>query len=156
VSAEAGFKQVKLPRTRENLVRKAFRAALAVTGYAGPGGTASVLLTDDEGISRIHEQHLGDSGATDVISFGPETAVDVPPVRGSSVPRVFGDIVVSLERASQQAEQYGHGEDEELALLVIHGVLHILGYDDGTPRERDEMRRMEQQAMSLVSGDISR
>lgn len=150
VSAERNGDEVPVEPEMEDLVRRAFLAALSAAGHAGGPSVASVLLTDDEGIAAIHAEYLGDDNPTDVISFGPEASGEAPPVIGGPEEAVFGDIVVSVERAEAQAKEYGHSHEQEIALLVIHGVLHILGYDDCSVEARDTMRAMEARAMSLL------
>ena len=86
---------------------------------------------------------------TDVLSFALADGTDefaLPP----GVPRELGDVVVSYPRAVAQAEEYGHSVERELAYLVVHGVLHILGHDHELPAEQAAMRAREEAALALV------
>src|SRR5688500_19407761 len=74
-----------------------------------------VAIVSDEVISRVHEEFMGIPGATDVITFD------------------HGEIVISAETAEVYAREHGHGVDQELALYIVHGLLHLNGYDDITP-----------------------
>jgi len=95
-------------------------------------GTAiSVVLVDNAEITRLNEQYLHHSGPTDVIAFRYEREV------------LQGDIFVSHEQARRQAGDYEVTLNNELARLVIHGLLHLIGYEDGTPARRAAMRRRE-------------
>ncbi len=95
----------------------------------------SVVLTDDRGIARLHETHLGARRATDVISFA------YPPVPGETG-GYTGEVIVNVERAVTAGPRY-NGTAEELALYVAHGCHHLTGATDDTPAQRSHMRRVE-------------
>ena len=134
---------------RRAFLRKVIRTALAAEGVDFPC-EIDVLLTDDPGIRAINREMRQVDRATDVLSFpafdlrpgelpGPE---DADPATGL-VP--LGDMMISLEHAARQSKEYGHSNRRELAYLVVHSVLHLLGYDhlDEGPqkarmREREE------------------
>lgn len=84
-----------------------------------------VAVVSDAAIARVHRQFMNAPGATDVITFE------------------HGEIVVSADTASVQAAKHGHGVVEELALYVIHGLLHLNGWDDIVPRDRARMHRTQ-------------
>jgi probable rRNA maturation factor len=97
-----------------------------------------LLITDDETIKGLNLRYRGQDETTDVLAFDMENDQDQfvsPP----SVPPHLGDMVVSYPRAVAQAEEYGHSTEEELGRLVVHGLLHLLGYDDQTDEERQIM-----------------
>ena len=98
----------------------------------------SIVLVSDETIATYNERYLSHQGPTDVISF-PQRDGDIPSPRQE----LLGDVMVSVERAKAQAEEYGHGVEEELVLLVIHGILHLLGWDDQSPEDRAEMEAQQ-------------
>ncbi len=100
--------------------------------------TLGLLITDDENIRRLNLTYRGEDAETDVLAFGMQNDYDgfvSPP----STPRHLGDVVVSYPRASIQAQACGHSIEEELDRLVVHGLLHLLGYDDQTDQERQTM-----------------
>lgn len=131
------------------LIRRAIRTALAAEGIDFPC-EIDVSVTDNGGIHALNLEMRGVDAATDVLSF-PAFALtpgelpgeeDADPATGL-VP--LGDMVLSLERVRTQAKEYGHSNRRELAYLVVHSVLHLLGYDhlDEGPmkaqmREREE------------------
>ena len=135
------------------LLRRAIRTALAAEGVAVPC-EVDVRLTDDSGIHEVNLEMRGVDRPTDVLSFpafdltpgelpGPEEA---DPATGL-VP--LGDMVISLERVNAQAKEYGHSSRRELAYLVVHSVLHLLGYDhlDEGP-QKAQMRGREDAIMA--------
>jgi len=100
--------------------------------------TFGLLITDDEHIKRLNLRYRGQDRETDVLAFDTENSQNrfvSPP----SVPVHLGDVVVSYARAVAQAETYGHSIEEELHRLVLHGLLHLLGYDDRSDEERQRM-----------------
>ncbi len=125
---------------------------LALTAERFPfDAELSVLLTDNAGIRRYNRVHRSVDAATDVLSFplldfrdgtGTVEPADIDPGSGRVA---LGDIVISLERAREQAAAYGHSLRRECAFLTLHGLLHLLGYDheDGEAR-RLRMRRREE------------
>lgn len=115
------------------VVARAGRRALAALGR--PAATIDVALVDDEEIRRLNATHRGIRRRTDVLAFPVET----PEAPGQLV----GQVVVSVETARRQARRLGVTLAEELALLVTHGTLHLVGYDDRDPVEADLMHRRE-------------
>ena len=137
------------------LIRRTIRTALAAEGMTAPC-EVDVLLTDDTGIHEINRQMRQVDRPTDVLSF-PEfeltpgqlpSAEDADPGTGL-IP--LGDMVLSMERVAAQAKEYGHSGRRELAYLVTHSVLHLLGYDhlDEGPMKR-QMRAREDAIMALL------
>ena len=107
-----------------------FRSCHAVLLLEGFTGSAeiSVRFVDNETIRELNRQHRNIDSDTDVLSFplGENGVYDVNPVTGAFL---LGDIVISVEKAVAQAEEYGHSLDRELAFLTVHSMFHLLGYD---------------------------
>ena len=112
----------------------------AVVGFTlaheNASGSVEVVLVDDELISDLHDRYLSDPTPTDVITF-PYDDEETPELPGE--PRVLGEIVVSTETARRQAPDYLGNPVIESLLYVIHGVLHLLGYDDHAEADRSKM-----------------
>lgn len=100
----------------------------------GERGQLSVVLTSNENIRKINKEWMEKDYATDVLSFPLDL---VPPPVG--LPWEFGEIVISLEKAEEQAAAYGHSFERELAFLFVHGLLHVLGFDHASAAEENEM-----------------
>ena len=132
------------------LVRKAILASLEYEGF-GADTELSVTFTDNEGIRAINAEYRGIDAPTDVLSF-PLTdyeGVDFPVA--DEPESSLGDIVISLERASEQAEEFGHSFDREVAFLTVHSMLHLLGYDHVNSEEEDaEMRRRQREILESM------
>lgn len=103
----------------------------------------SVTLTDNAHIKELNAKYRNKDFATDVLSFALREG-DEPAVVGGMALELLGDIIISLERAKEQALEYGHTLEREMAFLTAHGMLHLLGYDHLEEEERSEMRREEE------------
>src|SRR4051794_21582898 len=98
-------------------------------------------LVSEASIRALNAEHRDLDAATDVLSFPLlGEAFVVPP----DEPVNLGDVVISHQRAREQAAEYGHSEQREVAYLVAHGVLHILGYDHEQPIDKERMRQREE------------
>ena len=119
------------------------------------GSELSVTFVNNEEIQLINNDYRGKNVPTDVISFAMEElgegeiAINVP-----GAPRMLGDIIISVERAKEQAADYGHSEERELGFLAIHGFLHLLGYDH--MEDEDEKEMTEKQEAILQSFGLRR
>jgi probable rRNA maturation factor len=113
----------------------------------------SVVITDDGEIQSLNRQFRGIDAPTDVLSFA-DDAPDGSFVTGAGEPPYLGDVVVAYPRAEEQAAAQGHSVDDELRLLIVHGVLHLLGYDHAMPKDEAAMwSRQETILMALVETD---
>lgn len=119
------------------------QAALAVLVHQRIEGAyeLAVVVTDDDVLHRLNKQHRGTDRPTDVLAFA-EAFDDGSAglfVSAPDVPRYLGDVIISYPRAVAQASQAGHSVPAELQLLVVHGILHLLGYDDEDEGRRAQM-----------------
>ena len=130
------------------LVKKAAAAALGCEGIDEPC-EISVTLTDDKGIHAVNLENRGVDAATDVLSF----PIDEPDLDTGC--RFLGDMVLSLERAAAQAEEFGGGYGHEVQYLTVHSVLHMLGYDHlDEGEEKARMRAREKAIMKELGYDF--
>ncbi len=103
-------------------------------------GDITIVITDDDVITDLNQRFLGKEGPTDVLSFpamDDSTSFALPPDEVTSP--YLGDILIAMPFTQRQAQRLGRPLREELALLVVHGALHLLGYDHATPEEKEEM-----------------
>ncbi|MDD3364419.1 MAG: rRNA maturation RNase YbeY [Syntrophomonas sp.] len=111
----------------------------------------SFLLVDDSYIQELNMMYRNQNSATDVLSFAMnELSEDEPDFDFSNELNVLGDIVISLERAQSQSEEYGHSISRELGFLVAHGMLHLLGFDHENEAEEKVMRDLEEKILRSV------
>ncbi len=100
----------------------------------------SITFVDNETIQQINREYRGKDAPTDVISFAlEEMGEDEVEIVGENLPRVLGDIIISIPKAKEQAKEYGHSFEREIGFLTVHGFLHLLGYDHETKEDEKEM-----------------
>lgn len=134
------------------LVERVVQAALRVERVPGPA-EVGVFIADDAELQRLNHSYRGIDAPTDVLSFADEES-DAAFVRPPGVPRYLGDIAVSYDRVVAQAAEYGHSRERELAFLIVHGVLHLLGYDhERGPVDEAEMRAHEDAILGALGLD---
>ena len=130
----------RLPRgVRAGRIKSAAEKTAKFGG--APGKYACVMLVKDEGIRRLNRKYFGRNRATDVIAFPMEDEY------------LLGDVAVSVDTAKRQCRAYGNTVERELMTLAVHGMLHLLGYDDSTAKRRAEMdKTAEKMLESLRKG----
>ena len=132
-------------------VAENIRRAAEMVGrlYGVENGEVSVTLTDDEHIHAMNRQYRGIDRPTDVLSFALNESEE-PVVEDGPDVNVLGDLVISVERAKEQAADYGHSVKREIALLTVHGMLHLLGYDHMEEEDRIEMEAEQRFVMEKL------
>lgn len=118
---------VKVPSGIRLLLRRCCHGVLQMEGFKG-SAEVSVTFVDNEQIKELNKKHRNIDSETDVLSFplGENGVFDENPATGAYM---LGDVVISIEKAMQQADEYGHSLDREMAFLTVHSMLHLLGYD---------------------------
>ena len=108
----------------------------------------SILLMDVEAMTELHIKWMDEEGPTDVMSF-PMDELDTArrPDEAGPGPALLGDVVLCPAVATEQATQAGHSLDDELHLLTVHGILHLLGYDHAEPAEERKMFQLQNQLL---------
>lgn len=132
-----------------DLIRNAVNTVMSDVG-AGDF-EVSVLITDDEKIQKINKEFRGIDKKTDVLSFPMFEFDEVEkPCAEFEGETELGDIVISLETAFSQAEEYGHSAAREMAFLTVHSMLHLFGYDHMEENDRIKMRAREEYFLSKL------
>ncbi|MGD2098755.1 MAG: rRNA maturation RNase YbeY [Desulfobacterales bacterium] len=129
-------------RISKKKIQQKARAILNALEY--PDAELSILIVDDQQIARLNQQYLNREGPTNVIAFamreGPFTEI---------APDLLGDVVISVETAHREAQDAGLGMAAYFDQLLIHGILHLLGYDH--ENDKSEARQMEQKANEILA-----
>ncbi|MER2079968.1 MAG: rRNA maturation RNase YbeY [Ruminococcus sp.] len=141
-------KTVKIPTGIRMLVRRCCNAVLKLENFEGPA-EISVTFTDNAGIRELNKQYRDKDIDTDVLSFpmGENGVYDIDMETGA---KILGDVVISMEKARDQAERFGHSFQREVGYLTAHSVLHLLGYDHVDNLERVRMREKEELIMEQL------
>jgi probable rRNA maturation factor len=127
------------------------RIALAVlqAESASPDAALSIVITDDAEIQSLNRQFRDVDAPTDVLAFADEPT-DQTFVSAPDEPPYLGDVIVSFPRARIQAAAEGHSTGQELRLLIVHGVLHLLGHDHATEDEQATMWARQEAILSAL------
>ncbi len=136
-------KEVKIPSGLRILIRRACNAVLNAEGI-NYEAEVSVMFVDDMQIAQLNEQYRNKKTPTDVLSFplGCEGKYDTNKDTGA---KMLGDIVISMQRAVEQSDMYGHNLQREVAFLTVHSMYHLLGYDhENGGMEAVKMREKEE------------
>lgn len=139
-------KDVKIPTGVRLLVRRCCHAVLELENFEG-SAEVSVSFVDNDEIRQINKQYREKDSVTDVLSFpmGENGAYDVNHETGA---KILGDIVISVPKAVEQANTFGHSLEREIGYLTAHSMLHLLGYDhEEGGLERVKMREKEERVM---------
>lgn len=131
----------------EPALRAAVTAALEDQNVA-PGAALTLVITGDETIHRLNRQFRQIDAPTDVLAF--PALEEAPFVEPPGQPTYLGDVIISHPRAAAQAAAAGHALPAELALLAVHGTLHLLGHDHATPQEKAAMWRAQDAILSRL------
>ena len=142
-------KAVKIPTGLRMLVRRCCNAVLKMEQFTDPA-EISVIFVDNEQIQKLNAQYRNKDVSTDVLSFpmGENGNYDVNHATGA---KILGDIVLSMEKAVEQADRYGHSLEREVGYLTAHSMLHLLGYNhESGGIEKVRMREKEEQVMTQL------
>jgi len=141
-------KKVKIPTGMRMLVRRCCHAVLQLENFKGIA-EISVTFVDNEEIQKLNRHYREKDSVTDVLSFpmGENGVYDIDP---RTKAQILGDVVISMEKAVEQAERYGHSLQREVGYLTAHSVLHLLGYDHIDNMERVRMREKEEKVMAQL------
>ncbi|MFZ1267241.1 MAG: rRNA maturation RNase YbeY [Anaerolineae bacterium] len=138
------------PLVAEEMLRSVVQRTLLLEGW--PSAELTVLVTDDETVCQLNRDYRGLDEPTDVLSF---SAQEMQPdaatfVSAPEMVNYLGDVIIAYPVAAAQAPTFGRSVVEELALLAVHGALHLLGYDHGTPGEEEVMWAKQAAILNLA------
>jgi probable rRNA maturation factor len=118
-------------KIKANWLRQVVKETLKYEGVSD--GEISIVLGDDELLKKLNKEYRGKNKPTDVLAFSWDQTFNI-----QGLTPIMGEVIISIDAVMRQAEEYKHSFEKELAILLIHGVLHILGYDhsnDNLPQE---------------------
>lgn len=140
-------KIVKIPLSLRNLINRVVKATLENENFK-KDAEVSVSFVNNETIHKLNLEYRGKDKPTDVLSFpmtdGDEEKDDIDLSTGAVM---LGDIIISAEKAMEQANEYGHGIEREICFLAVHSTLHLLGYDHETSEDDEKYMNQTQEAI---------
>ncbi|MDR1240890.1 MAG: rRNA maturation RNase YbeY [Oscillospiraceae bacterium] len=140
---------IKIPIGLRMMVRRSCNAALKINGFFG-SAEVNVIFTDNSYIQSLNEQYRNKNSPTDVLSFpaSKDGEFEINPEIGT---KILGDIVVSLEMACERSRKLDNDLQREVVFLVVHGMLHLLGYDhEGNSLEKGKMKELEERILASI------
>lgn len=140
----------------ESAIASVARHVLAAMGV-NPAAELSVMVVTTDVMAELHERWMDEPGPTDVMAFPMDELVDESrrPDAPEIGPALLGDVVLCPAFAAAQARKAGHGLADELHLLTVHGVLHLLGYDHAEPEQEKEMFGLQNRLLAQWQADRS-
>ncbi len=139
------YRKLRIPPKMVTLL-----AQRILTATRTPTSEMGITLVGDAEMKHLNQQYRGLDRPTDVLAF-PMQEKDSPK-RPRGAPRLLGDVVISADTLKKQAKQRRHTQKRELAILIIHGFLHLLGLDhERSPEEAKKMKRQEKRLLNIVS-----
>ncbi|MCK4368704.1 MAG: rRNA maturation RNase YbeY [Dehalococcoidales bacterium] len=133
------------------------RQVLAAQG-AGAEVEMGLVIATEERVKQLNRDYRGRDEPTDVLAFSAreEVGADLPPfVQPPDGVLHLGEVIISYPQAAIQAEEHQHSAKKELAILIIHGVLHLLGYEHDKPKLERQMRAREAELLSHIEGGLN-
>lgn len=112
-----------------------------------------VTITNNENIKKTNKEYRNIDRATDVLSFPMFEKQELEKIKNRKLKNeeIIGDIVISIETVNEQAKEYGHSIDRELAYMVVHGFFHLMGYDHIEENEKKDMREKEEKVLAKLN-----
>jgi probable rRNA maturation factor len=148
---DEGFDGCPAPNWLENVIRQVLEAQ-------GAGSVAEVglVIATGERVQELNRDYLGEDEPTDVLAFSALEEGGEPPFVQPPDGRLhLGEVIIAYPRAVTQAAEHGHPLERELAILLIHGLLHLLGYDHDEPDSALRMRAREAELLSYIEGGLN-
>jgi len=152
ISIDEGFHGCPTPRWLEAVAKKALEAQ-----GVGAEAEVSLLIATQERIRELNREYLGEDEPTDVLAFSAreEKETDQSPfIHPPDGLLHLGEVIIAYPQAVVQAEAHGHPVKKELAILLIHGLLHLLGYDHDEPDSERRMKAREKELLSYIEGGL--
>ncbi len=133
----------------KEIIKKVLQKCFEIEKLENKNLYVNVVLTNAKNIKSINKEHRGIDKETDVLSF-PMFEKDEIANLDNTNEDILGDMVISIERVEEQAKEYGHSFERELAYMVVHSFYHLLGYDHMTEEDKKEMREKEENVLGIL------
>ena len=148
--AEINFLDIEENKEYINILTKVLDMCFEVEKLKDKNLYVNIVLTNPENIRKINKEHRNIDKETDVLSF-PMFEKEELKQRKELNKDVLGDIVISIEKVKEQAEEYGHGFERELAYMAVHGFYHLMGYDHMNEVDKSKMREKEENILNKLN-----
>lgn len=152
--AEVCFVQIEEKQELKEFITQVVATCFSKENIENLNFYLSITLTSPEEIHKLNKEFRNIDKETDVLSFPMFEKEELEQIKKEQkvnpVAEVLGDIVISIERVKEQAQEYGHSFERELAYMVVHGFYHIMGYDHIKEEDKMAMRQKEEEVLALL------
>lgn len=135
----------------EKLIDKVLSKCFITEGLEKSSVYISITLTNPENIRRLNEEYRNIDSETDVLSFPMFEKEEIQKIKKMEYRETLGDIVISIKRVEEQAKEYGHSFERELAYMLVHGFYHLMGYDHIEEEDKAIMRPKEETILKKLN-----
>ena len=146
---EIEFFEINETKEYINIIEKVVNKCFEVEKLEASNFYISIILTNPENIQRINKEYRNIDKPTDVLSFPMFEKEELENAKFENQ-EVLGDIIISIEKVKEQAEEYGHSFERELAYMVVHGFYHLMGFDHMIEEEKEIMRAKEENVLEKL------
>ena len=133
----------------KEIIKKVLKKCFEIEKLENKNLYVNVVLTNAKNIKSINKEHRGIDKETDVLSFPMFEKNEIANLDNTNED-ILGDMVISIERVEEQAKEYGHSFERELAYMVVHSFYHLLGYDHMIEEDKKEMREKEENVLGIL------
>ena len=145
------YEEIEENKDYEAVIMKVLDKCYEVENLTNSKLSICITLTNPEFIRKLNKEHRDIDYATDVLSFPVLYKEEIEEARKSDVEDTLGDIVISIEKVKEQAEEYGHSFERELSYMVVHGFYHLMGEDHIEEDDKVKMREKEEKVLELLN-----
>jgi len=147
---ELNYLDVDEDNKYKEIIKKVLDECFKEENLTGKNLYVNVVLTNPKNIKDINKEHRGIDKETDVLSFPMYQKDEIPGIDLENED-ILGDMVISIERVEEQAKDFGHSFERELAYMVVHSFYHLLGYDHEHQMDKKEMRQKEEYILNKLN-----
>jgi len=151
--SEVNFLDIEEKEEYLKLIEKVVEVAFSIEGIDKLNLYINVVLTNPENIRKANKEYRNIDKETDVLSFPMFEKNEIKNMlkNGNGVQEVLGDIIISIAKVEEQAKEYGHSFERELAYMIVHGFYHLMGYDHINEEDKKEMREKEERLLNNLN-----
>ena len=148
---EVIYEDIEENKDYENVIMKVLNMCYKVENLSDSKLSICITLTTPDNIRKLNNEHRNVDYATDVLSFPVLYKSEIEDALKSGIEDTLGDIVISIDKVKEQAEEYGHSFERELSYMVVHGFYHLMGEDHIEENDKKQMREKEENVLNLLN-----
>ena len=148
---EVIYEDIEENKDYENVIMKVLNMCYKVENLSDSKLSICITLTTPDNIRKLNNEHRNVDYATDVLSFPVLYKSEIEDALKSGIEDTLGDIVISIDKVKEQAEEYGHSFEREISYMVVHGFYHLMGEDHIEENDKKQMREKEENVLNLLN-----